>query len=61
MVREIQGIPEEYLPNLVQIIRLFCESVALKPSADSFQQGWKEAQTGVTLPISKLWDGIDAK
>jgi len=61
VVREIQGIPEEYLPNLVQIIRLFRESVALKPSVDSFRQGWKEAQTGVIQPISGLWDGIDAE
>lgn len=61
VVREIQGIPEEYLPNLAQIIRLFRESVVLRPSVDGFRQGWKEAQTGVTLPISELWDGIDAK
>lgn len=61
VVHEIQGIPEEYLPNLVQIIRLFRESVALKPSVDSFRQGWKEAQTGVTQPVSGLWDGIDAE
>ncbi len=61
VVHEIQGIPEEYLPNLVQIIRLFRESVALKPSMDSFRQGWKEAQTGITQPISGLWDGIDAE
>ncbi len=61
VVCEIQGIPEEYLPNLVQIIRLFRESVALKPSVESFRQGWEEAQTGVTRPISELWDGMDAE
>lgn len=52
--------PEEYLPNLSQIIRLFRESVALKPAEASFQQGWQEAQMGQTRPVSELWNGIDA-
>ena len=43
LVREIKGTPEEYLPNLLQIVRLFRESVALKPPDVSFRQGWREA------------------
>jgi hypothetical protein len=31
LLREIQQIPREYWPNLLQLIRLFRESVALKP------------------------------
>ena len=61
LIYEIQTIPEEYLPNLIQIIRLFNESVTLKPAAESFAQGWKEAQSGMTKPVSELWDGINVK
>ncbi len=31
LILEIQQIPEEYLPNLLQIVRLFRESVTMKP------------------------------
>ena len=57
---EIKQIPEEYLPNLVQIVRIFRESVSLRPAEDSFRKGWKEALAGETRPVSELWDGIDA-
>jgi len=61
LVREIKDTPEEYLPNLLQIVRLFRESVALKPADASFRQGWKEALAGETRPLSELWEGIDAE
>jgi hypothetical protein len=61
LIHEVQAIPEEYLPNLIQIIRLFNESVTLKPAAESFAQGWKEAQSGMTKPVSELWEGIHVK
>jgi len=61
LVREIKEMPEEYLPNLVQIVRLFRESVALKPAEASFRQGWREALAGETRPVSELWKGIDAE
>jgi len=57
---EIKKVPGEYLPNLLQIIRLFRESVMLKPAENSFSQGWKEAMAGETRPVSELWDGINA-
>ena len=57
---EIEKLPGEYLPNLLQIVRLFRESVTLKPAEDSFRQGWKESMAGETLPVSELWKGIDA-
>jgi len=47
-------------PNLLQLVRLFRESVMLRPAAASFRQGWQEAMTGQTLPVSELWEGIDA-
>ncbi len=58
---EIKQIPEEYLPNLVQIVRIFRESVSLRPAENSFRQGWREALAGETRPVSELWDGIDAE
>jgi len=61
LIREIKGTPEEYLPNLLQIIRLFRESVTLKSAEDSFREGWKEVLAGKTRPVSELWDGIDAR
>ena len=57
---EIEKLPGEYLPNLLQIIRLFRESVTLKPAEDSFRQGWKESMEGETRPASELWNGINA-
>jgi len=61
LVREIKATPKEYLPNLLQIVRLFRESVALKPAEASFRRGWQEALTGETRPVSELWEGIDAE
>lgn len=60
-IQEIKQTPQEYLPSLLQIIRLFRESVTLQPAEESFRQGWQEAMTGNTIPISQLWDGIDAE
>ena len=31
LINEIKETPQEYLPNLLQIVRLFRESVVLKP------------------------------
>ncbi|MGK7955682.1 MAG: hypothetical protein AB4063_10545 [Crocosphaera sp.] len=61
VMAEVEQIPEEYLPNLLQMIRLFRESVTLKSAEESFRQGWYEAMTDDTIPVSQLWDGIDAE
>ena len=58
LVREINEMPEEYLPILLEIVRLFRESVTLKPAEASFRQGWKEALAGEARPVSELWEGI---
>jgi len=60
LVREIKETPDEYLPILLEVVRLFRESVTLKPAEASFRQGWKEALAGETRPVSELWEGIDA-
>ncbi len=58
---EIEATPGEYLPALLAIVRVYRQSVALKPAADSFRQGWQEALSGQTLPLSELWQGLDAE
>ena len=57
--QEIQKTPEEYLPMLLEMIRLFRQSVVLKPADESFRQGWQEALKGETMPISELWNNLD--
>ncbi|MFQ6116801.1 MAG: hypothetical protein ACE5LQ_00885 [Candidatus Bipolaricaulia bacterium] len=61
LLREIEETPEEYLPILLEIVRLFREGVSLKPAEASFRQGWKEALAGETRPASGLWDDIHAE
>jgi hypothetical protein len=46
---------------LLQIVRVFRESLTLKPAAESFRTGWEEAARGETLPIEDLWRGIEAE
>ena len=56
---EVDAVPEEYLPLLLQMIRTYRQSVDLKPAAESFQKGWQEAQAEETIPVKHLWEGID--
>jgi hypothetical protein len=58
---EVGQTPDEYLPMLLQIVRTFRQSVALKPAEESFRQGWKEMRANETLPISELWRNIDSE
>jgi len=59
LIREIKATPDEYLPNLLNIVRSFRESIFLKSAESSFRKGWKEAMSGNTMPIDELWYGID--
>ena len=61
LIKEMRETPEEYHPNLLQIVRLFRESVVLKPAEASFRRGWQEAQQGQTMPVSELWKDIEAE
>jgi hypothetical protein len=58
---EINQTPSEYLPNLLQIVRVYRESVTLNLAVDSFRQGMKEALQREAQPIEKLWEGIEAE
>lgn len=60
VLREVDALPEEYLPYLLQLVQTFRDSITLKPAAQSVRQGWHEAQTQQLLPLDELWDGIDA-
>jgi hypothetical protein len=60
VLEEVEKIPPEYLPFLLEIMRAFRESITLKPAEESFRQGWQEALRGETRPVSELWKDIDA-
>ncbi len=62
---ELEGTWEEILAQAakfadrrVRVIVLTNEP--LKSAEDCFRQGWHEAMTGETVPLSELWEGIDA-
>ncbi|XZN95437.1 MAG: hypothetical protein ACM65K_21590 [Microcoleus sp.] len=64
-VLELEGTWEEILAQAakfadrrVRVIVLAEEP--LKSAEDCFRQGWHEAMTGETVPLSELWEGIDA-
>lgn len=56
LLEEIDKTPAEQFPYLLQLIRLFRESVTLKSAEESFTEGWKEALAGETKPVSELWE-----
>ena len=58
ILAELDALPNEYLPFVLQVMRSFRESVTLKPAEASFRQGWREARQGNTSPIATLWDDI---
>ncbi len=58
--QEIDKMPDEYLPALLEMVRLFRETVTLKPAELSFRQAWQEAMNGELLPVDQLWEDVDA-
>lgn len=58
VLHEIDAVPDEYLPYVLQLIQTFRESVTLKSATLSFSQGWQEAQRGDIAPINDLWEGL---
>ena len=44
----------------VRIIVLVSEEQELSSPQESFRQGWQDVIQGNTIPVSQLWDGIDA-
>jgi hypothetical protein len=60
VISEIDALPDEYLPFVLQLVQTFRESVTLKPALASFKQGWHEARNGDITPLKELWEDIDA-
>ncbi len=59
VLQEIHATPQEYLPSLLNLIRVYRQSIPLKPAVESFRQGWQEALSGDTLPIESLWADLE--
>ncbi len=59
VIEELDEFPREHLPALLEMMRLFRKSLAVKSSTESFRQAWQEAMNGETLPITEMWTGID--
>lgn len=59
LVREIRQMPREYWPNLLQLIRLFRESVTLKP-ADSLPDTGRYPNTSSKRRYGR-WHGLQAR
>ena len=59
VLAEVEAIPPEFLPLLLQMIRVYRESVSLQPAAECFERGWQEAQACETIAVRRLWEGID--
>jgi hypothetical protein len=51
VVEEVEKVPEEYVPFLLEIMRAFRESITLKPAEESVRQGWQEATHGETRAL----------
>jgi hypothetical protein len=57
-----------YKPQQVRVIVLFSEDDEIDPDEtptevviEGIRQGLNEALTGKTIPLSKMWEGIDAE
>ena len=61
LLHELDQIPPEFLPAFLKLVRAFREGVTLPAAQDSFRQGWKEARSSQTRPVSELWGDIDAE
>lgn len=61
VLKELERIPAEFLPAFLKVIRAFREGVTLSTAEESFRQGWQEARTGQTRPVSELWEDVNAE
>jgi len=60
VLEEVEKIPSEYLPFLLEMMQAFRKSITLPTAEESFRQGWQEALRGETRPVSELWEDINA-
>ncbi|WP_413171049.1 hypothetical protein [Anabaena azotica] len=68
LIQEINQSPDSVIEELLDFL-LFIKSrrnrvedeVISESAAESFRQGWYDVVNGNTLPVSELWEGIDAE
>lgn len=61
VILELEQIPPEFLPAFLKLVRAFREGVTLPTAQDSFRQGWSEALSAQTRPVSELWKDLDVE
>jgi len=59
LAAELRGVPEEYMPALIDMIHAFRAGVIQKSFEEDLQASFRNAKAGKTFPIETLWDGID--
>ena len=65
-ILELEGAWEEILTHASELaghtvrVTVISDSEPLKSAEECFRQGWHEAMTGETVPLSEPWEGIDA-
>lgn len=66
-ILELEGTWEEILAHASELadrrvrVIVLADDETLKSAEECFRQGWQEAMTGQTVPLSELWEGIDAE
>lgn len=70
IIQELRDIPEDKLAEIYELIHSFRINLERESSADEtpteiviegIHQGIREALSGETIPLSEMWEGIDAK
>jgi propanediol dehydratase small subunit len=70
IIQELQDIPEDKLAEIYDIIHYFrlalkeelsAEETPTEIAIEGIHQGIREALSGQTIPLSEMWEGIDAE
>ncbi|MBD2499042.1 hypothetical protein [Anabaena azotica] len=70
IIQELQDIPEDKLAEIYELIHSFRINLERESSADEtpteiviegIHQGIREALSGQTIPLSEMWESIDAE
>ena len=59
LAAELQQVPEEYMPALIDMIHAFRAGVIQKGFESDLKASLQDAKAGKTSPIDSLWDGIE--
>jgi hypothetical protein len=70
IIQELREIPEDKLAEIYDIIHYFriglerefsAEETPTEIVIEGIRQGIREALSGETIPLSEMWEGIDAE